>query len=112
MTRDNEDRLRISIIAEIHSHGWFEIEHLALNMDQIRKHKPPPNPAKDTDIRFAGYIKKFGRSSWELDALDPKVIGKLIGENIKEKIEFDQWSEDMAIERKPITQLQKIAEEF
>jgi hypothetical protein len=54
------------------------IERIALNMDQVQQYNPPPNPAKETDSRFKGYIEIHGGESWELDALDPHVITDLI----------------------------------
>lgn len=51
-----------------------EVRRLALNMEQVRKYDPPPNPAKVTDSRFAAYCDQFGDESWELDALSPKVV--------------------------------------
>lgn len=72
MTRDNGDRLAMFAGDEV------EVRRLALNMKQITRYNPPPNPAKETDSRSSGYIEKFGSSSWELDALDPSVIDKLI----------------------------------
>lgn len=75
MTRDIEDRLTLFM-------GGFEVKRLALNMDQIEKYNPPPNPAKLTDSRCAAYIAEFGDESWELDALEPRAIAALIRENI------------------------------
>lgn len=88
MTRDNEDRLKLF------SNGAdIEVQRLALNTDQVRKYKPPPNPAKLTDSRATGYIKQFGNKSWELDALDPKVIDDLISAQIEAYIDQDDWAE-------------------
>ena len=75
MTRDIEDRLRLFM-------GGVEVKRLALNMDQIEKYNPPPNPAKLTDSRCAAYVAEFGDESWELDALEPRAIAALIRTNI------------------------------
>ena len=50
------------------------IEHLALTAKQIKKYNPPPNPAKITDPRASWYLDKFGKTSWEVDALTPQVL--------------------------------------
>ena len=60
-------------------------------MDQVDEYSPPPNPAKITDSRASDYIKKFGGSSWELDALNPSVIEKLITKEIKSHIDIHTW---------------------
>jgi hypothetical protein len=62
-------------------------------MEQVRKYNPPPNPAKSTDSRFAGYLSKFGDESWELDALEPKVIAELIRRNVVELRDPALWAE-------------------
>lgn len=72
MTRDIAERLNQTFDTPV------EIKRIALNMSQIDEYNPPPNPAKLTDSRVGGYLKKYGRQSWELDALDPKTITTLI----------------------------------
>lgn len=85
MTRDNADRL-----AMFARHG-VEVRRLALNMDQVERYDPPPNPAKETDSRSNDYIERFGNSSWELDALDPPVIDALIADELDGLIITSQW---------------------
>ena len=50
MTEDNRNRLRM--FAEEHD---IEVRRIALNMDQVEEYGPPPNPAKQTDSRYARY---------------------------------------------------------
>ena len=71
MTRDIDDRLTLFT-------GNIEVERIALNMAQIETYNPPPNPAKVTDSRATSYIRRYGHSSWELDALEPSVIAQAI----------------------------------
>ena len=92
MTRDNDDRLQL-----FSESGDVEVIRLALNMDQVRQYRPPPNPAKLDDSRATGYIKKFGSKSWELDALDPRVIDDLISNTVEQYIDRDAW--DLSKER-------------
>lgn len=72
MTRDVDERLNLF------SSRTVEVIRLALNMDQIEKYNPPENPAKLTDPRASNYVSEFGDSSWELDALEPSVLAKLV----------------------------------
>jgi hypothetical protein len=76
MTRDITDRLQL--FCEYHGADAPQIHRIALNMDQVNKYRPPPNPAKLTDSRCAEYVANYGDKSWELDALDPKVLSDLI----------------------------------
>jgi hypothetical protein len=48
------------------------------------------------DSRSVDYIKQYGNKSWELDALEPKVIDALITKEIKGMIDQDRW--DMVTE--------------
>lgn len=102
MTRDNNDRL--DMFASLTEDGEVEadvtVKRIALNMDQVRQFNPPPNPAKITDSRAEGYIKKFGRESWELDALEPRVIADLIRRNVEPFLDKDRWAEAEAAENK------------
>lgn len=94
MTRDNQDRLTMFADGET-----IEVRRLALNMDQIRRYRPPPNPAKETDSRIAGYRQQYGTaSSWELDALDPKIIDALIDSEIRHHVDEDRWASALASE--------------
>lgn len=86
MTRDNDARLQM-----FSGSANVTVHRLALNHDQVRRYRPPPNPAKMTDSRAEGYVAKFGKQSWELDALDPKVIDDLITKNVMEYIDEDAW---------------------
>lgn len=103
MTRDIEDRLVMFQVQEV------EVIRIALNMDQIRKYDPPPNPAKITDPRAKEYIKKFGQTSWELDALEPQVIAKLIQDNIAEYRDVIEWDNTLERELRNMKSLKKAA---
>jgi hypothetical protein len=88
MTRDITDR--VNLFAR--SASAIEVKRIALNMDQIEQYNPPPNPAKETDSRFAGYQERFGDESWELDALDPTTIGNLIAAEMRAIIDPAAWA--------------------
>lgn len=85
MTRDNRDRLAMFAYQDV------DLVRLALNFDQIEEYGPPPNPAKESDSRSTGYIEQYGESSWELDALDPRVIDGLISTALDELIDKRKW---------------------
>lgn len=65
------------------------VEKLALTMEQVEKYNPPPNPAKLTDSRAAKFVETHGYSSWEVDALPPRVLRNLIETRIEEAIDSD-----------------------
>jgi hypothetical protein len=61
----------------------IHVERLGLTLEQVEKFNCPPNPAKESDPRFKEYQERFGDESWELDALNPKVIEDLIRAKIE-----------------------------
>lgn len=106
MTRDIIDRLNETFGVRMY------LTRLALNMDQVRKYKPPPNPAKETDSRFDGYLTQFGSKSWELDALEPKVFTELVRSTILDVRDESAWSIAVAEETKERADLQLVAENW
>lgn len=75
----------------------FKVIRAALNADQIRRYSPPPNPAKLTDSRADGYIRKFGNESWELDALEPSVLAALVEDHVSKWRDEDLFA--LAVDR-------------
>ncbi|QKZ20281.1 hypothetical protein [Streptomyces chartreusis] len=87
MSRDIADRMALFDAA-------VKVHRIALTMDQVNLYNPPPNPAKTTDSRAGGYINRYGRSSWELDALDPTTLDRLIRSTIGHHRNQGQWDYD------------------
>lgn len=105
MTRDIEGRLDL-----------FEtnvsVKRIALNMDQVEKYNPPPNPTKVTDSRAKGYIKRFGGSSWELDALNPETLMTLIDVHVQKFRDHPQYLKKKEEEEEHIRLLQVVSEKW
>lgn len=92
MSRDIKDRIKMFL------GDAFDLKRIALNRDQIDQYDPPPNPAKMTDSRYIGYIREHGENSWELDALEPRVIESLIRDKVLWLRDDDRWNERVRIE--------------
>lgn len=91
MTRDIRDRLEK--FCAHHDAPAPTVRRLALTRAQITRYNPPPNPAKITDSRAIGYIREHGNESWELDALDPRVIIALVRTAIQLEVDdTDAWN--------------------
>jgi|SRR5882757_1678431 len=88
MTRDLTDRIDL-----FNSSVDVELRRIALNMEQIEEHQPPPNPAKVTDSRFTEYARLHGTESWELDALTPQLLVGLVEEHVRPEIDEEVWEE-------------------
>jgi hypothetical protein len=93
MTRDIGDRLGLFLGHEDMS---VTVRRIALNMNQVERYNPPPNPAKVTDARYDQYQRQYGDESWELDALEPGVMVALIRETITEYIDESRWNASVA----------------
>lgn len=95
MSRDIQERI------ELFTGGQFTkscFVRIALNRDQIDQYAPPPNPAKTTDSRYETYIAKHGDESWELDALDPRVISTLIQDQVMRWRNESAWTKAVKAE--------------
>lgn len=107
MTRDNADRLALFA----RSRG-IQLRRLALTMDQIDEYNPPANPAKETDSRHGNYAAQYGDESWELDALEPQVIGELITENVTALLDHTRFDTCLRLEAENRDRLHKIREHW
>ena len=106
MTRDIEERL------SLFSGHDIEVRRLALNMPQIRDLNPPPNPAKLTDSRFASYLAKYGEKSWELDAVSPEELVRIIEREIAKVVDVDLFNERVAAEREGREVYERLSENW
>ena len=112
MIRDIELRIQEFLIVKgipINRNGY--VKPIALTQQQIKEYSPPPNPAKITDPRAKSYIKKYGRKSWEVDALPPDVMISLVEESIKSYIDIDIWQTVLDEEEGQKKKLQTILDE-
>ena len=105
MTRDIEERISMFLSYHGFSDWDFGIQRVALEMSQIRKYNPPPNPAKLTDSRCGKYIEQYGYSSWELDALEPSVLESIIHSAVLEHLDLSLYRE---MERKEAETKEKL----
>lgn len=114
MIRDIRARINEFLTASEDSYidADFKVIPVALNMQQIKKYNPPPNPAKITDPRAKGYIAEFGNKSWELDALKPEVLNSLTESAIQDYIDVDKYNAWIELEKKQKQALKEFGEEL
>lgn len=105
MTRDIADRLKLF-------GSSVTVERLALNMDQVAKYNPPPNPTKMTDARSSDYCDKFGDECWELDALEPAVLAELVEARLRGIIDHDAMQKRIALIEHGKLTLRKLSSHF
>lgn len=90
---DGDIPKRFEIFLDKYDQDPVKVNRVALNWNQIEQYSPPPNPAKETDSRFAVYQEQFGDESWELDALDPNTLLAIIQTAIDDVIDADLFAE-------------------
>jgi hypothetical protein len=106
MTRDVRERL------QLFSRNRIKTVRLALNMDQIEQYNPPENFAKTTDSRYFQYTDQFGESSWELDALEPRVLAGLVTAAVEEVRDDGLYNAAIEREREMRATLKQYATDY
>lgn len=106
MTRDVQERM------ELFSREGVRVIRLALNMPQIQELNPPENPAKLTDSRAGEYIRRFGSSSWELDAIEPRQLADMVTREVVSLRDEDEWVEATEKQEAMRAELMRFAENY
>lgn len=104
MVRDVGDRLFL-FGADV------DVKKLALTMPQVDQYRPPPNPAKVTDSRARAYIEKHGPRSWEVDALPPNVLARVIRDAFRKVIDREAMNEVVAEEEQQRKRIRSVLHE-
>lgn len=82
------------------------VKRIALTHDQVQHFKLDPNPVKQADSRSATYMRQFGSTCWELDALPPKELTNLVQQSLLAEIDQDTWAATRRKSEKERKQLQ------
>jgi hypothetical protein len=90
----------------------LNVKHIALTTEQVYKYQPPENPAKLKDPRAKGYVENFGYTSWEVDALNPKVLTELLKSEIESVIDMNAYQSMKSKEEKSISVLYDTAKDL
>lgn len=120
MSRDVLDRLDLFIKTSLERSNEIgpneldaiTIKRVALNMDQIEELNPPENPAKITDSRAASYIKRFGHSSWELDAIEPRQLAQIVEDAVTGLMDVERFEKNVKKQEKGRKELLKFAKTY
>lgn len=85
------------------------IERISLTLEQIQEYNLPSFKVKKSDNQAPAYIEKYGDRCWELDALPPNILRKLVRESIEKHLTFT-LGQKQAIEREHVSILKEFAE--
>lgn len=105
MTKDIKDRINLYSTYDI------KVLRLGLSYEQIQQYNLPPNYAKFSDTRYNDFVEKYGKYSYELDALAPNVIADLVETSIKQFIVTKRWSQMLVLKEQHIKKLTKLINE-
>ncbi len=111
MDRDVEERVTLFCNPD----RWgipLELTRIALTKDQVDYYGPPENPAKQTDSRFKKYRDEFGDYSWELDALEPRVLSELVRDKVEDLRDENLWEQACDDEAEMKAELREISESY
>ena len=90
----------------------FKLIPVALTMSQINQYKPPPNPTKISDPRAKWYINQFGNTSWELDALSPKILKTVVEAAVISCLNISQYKDMIKQENEDKIKLEDIIKQL
>jgi hypothetical protein len=75
--------------------GWselFQLKRIALTYDQVKKFDLAPNPTKMICQGRESYVSQFGDECWELDALPPDELERIVDEAVNDHIDQKAWN--------------------
>jgi len=103
MTRDLQQRLSSYSIDSLRI---IEVERVALSYGQVIDYNLSPNPTKLADPRSEEYVAEFGNQCWELDAIDPNDLQRIVKEAITKYINEKAWIQTIEEQEQEREQLQ------
>jgi hypothetical protein len=107
MTHSTDEKVNMFACCEV------EFRRIALTLDQVAEFNPPPNFVKETDSRTKWYVDQFNTEDcWELDALAPQAVDKLIRAEIEPLIDRKAWDKTMTDEEEHLRVLSAIIEDW
>ncbi len=102
MVRDVKDRLAMMLLN-------VNVVKLALNPEQVEQYSLPPNPAKMTDSRAEAFVDKHGSDSYEVDAIPPDELIRIVTEAITSRMDMKAYEAVRAREGRLSDKLQDVA---
>ncbi len=103
MTRDLQERI------DVFAYQGIELHRIALTMEQVEELSPPPNELNDDDPRAEWYKNQYGDKSWELDAIPPVDLVRLIEDHVEPLIDWDIWNARQASIEATKAKLRRVA---
>ena len=101
MTQNIADRLAV-----YSEYSNFEVHRIALNYSHVEKYGIIPNKTNPNNPLAKEYMQKYP-ASYELDALHPRIINKMIAKKIEQLLDLDKWNARFALQEEQRADLAK-----
>jgi hypothetical protein len=75
------------------------LERIALSSEQVTDLPSFPATDKKKDPRYAWFVEHYGKTCWELDALDPNELRDIVEQAIQNEIEPVAWDRCAVVEK-------------
>ena len=90
----------------------IEVKRIALTWEQVRRLRPPSLPVNRRDSRAKDYIAKYGSRCWEVEAVRPRTLYRLVEEKLREYVPREYLVEAEKMERaaritRPVTEMMR-----
>lgn len=69
----------------------IKLERIAIWDYQAKQRNLKSIPAKETDTRYKKFVEEHGEETWEIDAIPPDELQKMVKESIESYINPDAW---------------------
>lgn len=107
MSRDLQSRFRQYAEADV------KVRRIALTSEQVEQFNLLPNPTKLSDSRSPAYEARFGNECWELDAIPPDELVRIVQAAVEDEIvDNGAWDEVVQGEADVRKEIQKVLAEM
>ena len=86
------------------------LEHTCSDNGSDKTVQPSTKSCQKIRSSLKGIHQKFGRISWELDALNPDMLSELISSNIKHRLDEDEYQRVIDREDEEKLELVRVSE--
>lgn len=76
-----------------------DLRRIALRRDQLRNLPSFPASDKIKDPRYPWFVQNYGDTCWELDAMDPRDLRRLVENAIRAEIDWEAWERCEVVEK-------------
>jgi hypothetical protein len=92
--------------------GDITVERIALRRSDCAGLPGFPAADKVKDPRYRWYVESYGRTCWELDAMDPNALRERVEADIRSHIDWEAWEHAAMLERAEKASMSTVFEQW